>query len=215
MPTRNPRLLYSLLKPAAFLQVRHPTRGRLALLSLGVGLFAAVVAASARELNIIGPNGLVAGINGLFQALPGFYIAALAAIATFDGAKKGYDLDQVWPEPSPWMIDPDGAERHPTRRHFLALLFGYLSFSSLMLYLIGVFATVAAPFTHSECPTWLPVLRVAFAGLYTCWLAHIIGTTCLGLYFLAHRFHAAPAPFRAAAFLDRQTRLPEHEDTEA
>jgi hypothetical protein len=58
-------------------------------------------------------------MNSLFQALQGLYIAALAAIATFDEAKRGYDLDGFWTYPAAILREADGHDRPLMRRHLV------------------------------------------------------------------------------------------------
>jgi hypothetical protein len=194
----NQILRGSLLKPLLYLQVRHAARRSVCVSSMLVGFAMAVLFLLFRNLNVIGSNGIVVGVNGLFQALPGFYIAALAAIATFDGSKRGYNLDEPW-ETDPAILDEqDGNERELTRRHFLALLFGYLSFSSLFIYFLGLLAQVVPPILRELDPSLTVFLRVIFGLLYGCWVSHVIFTTCLGLYFLAHRFHTGKKPSETA-----------------
>lgn len=75
------------------------------------------------NFNFFGRDGLLPGINGLFQILSGFYVAALAGIAVFDGRPRGYDLDSAWNDTPPKLSQIGDNEKIITRRHFLALMF--------------------------------------------------------------------------------------------
>jgi hypothetical protein len=169
--------------------VRHAARSSV---WAGSALFAFIVLATVLILpnfNFFGRDGLLPGINGLFQILPGFYVAALAAIAVFDGRPRGYDLDSAWNDAPPTLSQIGDNDKIITRRHFLALMFGYLAFSSLILYLIGIFALSIAEYGDIINEFISFYVKVLFIFIYNIWLGHIIGTTWLGLYFLSHRFH--------------------------
>lgn len=78
-----------------------------------------------RPVPILGGSGLVYWVNELLQVLIGFYIAALAAVASFDRAS----LDQkIEGEGVTLRVLRQGdlVDRSLTRRAFISLMFGYL-----------------------------------------------------------------------------------------
>lgn len=68
-------------------------------------------------------------ILNFLQTMPGFYIAALAAISTFNN--PGMDKEMIGSTP----IDKE--RKKMTRRRFLAQSFSYLTFLSIVLLIIG------------------------------------------------------------------------------
>jgi len=176
----------SVLKPVDYLLVRQRVKRRVDWSSLLLGGACGLALSFVPSFNVIYSNGLVAGVNGLFQALPGFYVAALAAIAVFDGAKRGYDLDEPWRYEPAYIID-QGEEDRLSRRRFLSLLFGYLALSSFGIYFLGLIVSLVGPALRNW--TYLPVVRAGFMCIYSAWIAHVVATTCFGLYFLSHRMH--------------------------
>tara|TARA_B100000378_G_C18007712_1_gene399504 strand:+ start:151 stop:726 length:576 start_codon:yes stop_codon:yes gene_type:complete len=146
---------------------------------------------------------LLFGIPGLFGrqfftnglsviiSLPGFLIAALAAVATF----KNDSLDKEIPHPSPTIsVKFQGVPEKIslTYRVFLSLLFGYLaSFTLVLSFLLS--AALSAPAGGLKC--WVNVSYVCaatteiarFSGLFL--LIHTLVVTLYGLYYVAWRMH--------------------------
>jgi hypothetical protein len=89
-------------------------------------------------------NGVFSSIASLVQGLPGFYIAALAAIAVFQ--RDGFDMPLPAPAPTIRVkIGTGWITIELTRRRLLTLLFGYLSALSFVLFLLILFLNAAAP----------------------------------------------------------------------
>lgn len=123
------------------------------------------------------------------SVLPGFYIAALAAIATFQKP----DIDNLMPEPTPRLSVEIGGHANViglTRRRFLCHLFAFLCWESLTLMIICVFAGIAGPgaLTHLS-PSIAYWAKVGFSFVVLLGFWQMICTTCLGLYYLGDRLH--------------------------
>lgn len=119
---------------------------------------------------------------GFLQTIPGFYIAALAAISTFSSTTM--DDDMVDPSPQ-----KDGA--NISRRFFLSQLFAYLSALSLF----GYFVTIVARYLSSldilvgcSKKVYLIVYFIS-TSLYVAIISQLIILTGLGLYYLGDRIH--------------------------
>ena len=126
---------------------------------------------------LLSEKGLLARVNELLQVLVGFYVASLAAVATFPNVA----LDQ--------QVKNSTLDGKPlTRRRFLSLLFGYLAFGSLVLYVSGVFAMLLQPALHQvkvACP--LVVYVASFLYLAAC--ANLVSVSLLGLYYLIEKIY--------------------------
>lgn len=141
-----------------------------------------------KPIAILGEHGLVYWVNELLQVLIGFYIAALAAIASFDRDA----LDQKIEGDGVFLLDSsdDGEERtFLTRRAFLSLMFGYLSLLSIVLYCVGL----AASLLHSNIQLIdsdvIPWLRGIFLFAYGLFFAQMLTITLVALFYLADRIH--------------------------
>jgi hypothetical protein len=132
-------LIGQLLRPFGYLTIKHPYKWIVDWLypAILAGLSFAAILLAYPAAKVIEPNGLVSMTLSFVQSLPGFYIAALAAIATFGRA----DIDDVLPEPTPKVIVTLRGQENTidlTRRRFLAMLFAFLTGESILIVLISI-----------------------------------------------------------------------------
>ncbi|WP_143281105.1 hypothetical protein [Burkholderia pseudomallei] len=159
----------------------------LILSAISTAMFAAL--ALIRPLSVIGDGGLVAKVVMVIQTLPGFYIAALAAIATFNRI----DIDRLMPAPSPRLNVLVRGQKVPmdlTRRRFLCVLLAFLTAESLILLIGAVFGQTIGPAIRA-----LINEKYHFAALYfglffyllLFWQMMVV--TFVGLFYLGDRIH--------------------------
>lgn len=119
---------------------------------------------------------------GFLQTIPGFYIAALAAISTFSSTTM--DEDMVEPAPQ-----KDGVTI--SRRFFLSQLFAYLSALSLLAYFITIVARYLSSLDVLVGCSKIVYLAIYFisTALYVAIISQLIILTGLGLYYLGDRIH--------------------------
>lgn len=190
-------MLLELLRPFSYLTIRHRS-----MMPYWVNFFLPTVAATVAvalvwlldlRVDVFGANGLVSKMQSFVQGLPGFYIAALAAIATFNNP----DMDKAMPGESPTMfVTYNGARTKVkvTRRRFLSVMFAYLTACSLMLTLISV-ATVslADPLTSVLPKQVFGTAKVLFCTAYLTCVAQLVFVTLWGLFYLGERIHTPNA----------------------
>jgi hypothetical protein len=150
-------------------------------------------------MNVWAANGLVASAQGFIQGLPGFYIAALAAVATF-GA-QGSSLDKVIPEPTPTLSTRFAGtwiDMKLTRRRFLCFLFSYLTALSIVLCLYAYYAQAIAAPARRLLPSSVDLLSWIAIAVYIFFVFQLVVVTLWGLYYLGDRMHQpdphAPMP---------------------
>lgn len=141
-----------------------------------------------------GERGFLTGVLGAVSLLPGFYIASLAAVATFGGAH----MDEIMPHPAPKVFirtaQTQGSD-DLTRRMFLSYLFGYLAIASLLLvaacFVIGVIAPGIRVLIEMQWPlSAMPIilgLKTGLVFLVSFVLGSILVTTLHGTYYLMER----------------------------
>lgn len=141
------------------------------------------------DLNVLGNGGLLALSSGLLAALVGFFIAALAAVATFPNRAIDKPLDRT---PAILHDYEEGVDEVLSRRRFLCYLFGYLSFFSLCIFIFNVSVLVvrssllAYAVAHPDSKS---VLEYCFVSLYVFAFFHLACVCLLGLHFLIYRLH--------------------------
>ncbi|WP_282876237.1 hypothetical protein [Pseudomonas peli] len=143
---------------------------------------------------VFGGQGVVVGVTSYLQVVSGFYIASLAAIATFN--KDAMDKKMAGDPPTltvrvKGVLKPEEL----TRRRFLCFLFGYLSFISILLYFVGVGANLVAPHLAVEYSENGHYFKWIFSVIYIFFGYNLICTTLLGLYYMADRIHRVDPSF--------------------
>lgn len=138
---------------------------------------------------VFGSYGYVPEVGSLISILPGFYIAALAAIATFD--RPSMDEPITKPTPQKHILrDGKKIKISLTRRHFLASLFAFLVAESILIILICL---VTNSFVHSIAAIVPTVARtpmlIAFLFFLNFLLGQLLACTFFGLYYLGERLH--------------------------
>lgn len=104
--------------------------------------------------DISGSTGLVAGLVGFIANLPGFFIAALAAVATFNKN----DIDELMANPPKIEIIHHGNPLmvEMTRRRFLCVLFSYLTAISIIIVVLGKFSLyIETGYAYKTVIVWL------------------------------------------------------------
>ena len=186
-------MLTDLLRPFSFLTISHPTRKPLIISWLTPALIAALIvgvgALINHNVNVFGASGLINRVLGFIQSLPGFYIAALAAIATFNNR----DMLKLMPGiPPVGTVDYNGfPERVPmTRRRFLSSMFAYLTALSIVLTLFAVgMLAVAEPIKAALPVASYPFVKGAVTYFFLMFTCQMVAVTFWGLYYLGDKLH--------------------------
>ena len=132
---------------------------------------------------------IVVALSALLQIMPGFYIAALAAISTFNGPNMDTELSGASVKLRAWE-NGELSERPLSRRRFLAYLFGYLSFLSLMLFIGGIVLLKINPTVFlTFWPTFASVVNKIIFFFFLFFFSQMFILTLLGLFYLVDRIH--------------------------
>ena len=191
---------YQILRPLAFLSIGGPT---LNIYRWWLPALSAIVLSLAGWLlpagfDVVGDKSLSDYMATFFAALPGFFIAALAAVVAFSGG----DLDTEMPDVSVKIAAHGDVVRQPiTLRVFLSYLFAYLTILSFVGFFVCLGAVLIAPSIVKLLPpmsagsaTGIQLCKVAFTAVVSFLSASIVFCTAQGLYFLAERVHQTLLP---------------------
>jgi hypothetical protein len=177
-------VIYQLSRPFSYLKIQHEDKWIYDWLT--PTLLTAITTLVAYFFiplhDLVSSNGLVSQLTNFVANLPGFFIAALAAVATFNKN----DIDKLMANPPKIEILHHGSFLmvEMTRRRFLCVLFSYLTAISIFLVIgakIGLSLTV--PAEYYTCLSWLGYVVFMFV------LWQMILATILGLYYLGERLH--------------------------
>jgi hypothetical protein len=182
-----------LLRPLSYLSIEHRLKWKVDWLY--PFLLAILSTALVFCLKQFGPvslyadGGIIAKILGFVQALPGFYIAALAAIATFNKT----DIDKTMPAPAPKidiMVQGRSVAIELTRRRFLCSMFAFLTAESLLLIVLAIFASSTyIPLKAIIRESWQIWVSGLFTLTYFLLFWQMIVASFWGLYYLGDRLH--------------------------
>lgn len=162
-------------------------------LALFISIFLLIINLLDLSVNIFAEdNGFLGSITSFFQSMPGFYIAALAAIATFPSSS----MNRAMPEPTPYLLidkgekDEDKNRDFLSRRRFLCYMFAYLAFISIVFF----FLSVALSFIYSFSIFYISDFCLYAGYFLSCMvvfyiISQTIFITFLGLWYLGHRIH--------------------------
>ena len=176
------RVILQLLTPAKYLTIRATTYDKIWVDWVFPALAALVVTYAwvrwPAVVPLAGKSGLIESIGALMQVLVGFYVAALAAVATFTGSSLDENVIGMTMDGKPLR-----------RRLLLSYLFGYLALLSLALYVLMLFKGVpVAAAQHVIAPVGLAIKYVA-AFIYQFIFWQMIFVTLFGLFYLTDRIH--------------------------
>ena len=164
---------------------------------LTIGLVAIVVWIGA-PLAIFQHPGIAKWLIQLLALMIVFFLAALAAVATFE--RKGIDDRLAGDDATLSVRNRLGGgriRRNLSYRQFISYLFGYLSFLALLLFLFVIFATAGWPKIEQKTCV-VPIVHralveivdpVMFVVLFFA-LWQLFVTALLGIYFLTERIQS-------------------------
>ncbi|ASF48086.1 hypothetical protein [Methylovulum psychrotolerans] len=186
-------MLRHLLRPISYLSIDHKLKWEVDwLYPLILAIFSTILLFGLKQfgqVSLYADNGIIAKILGFVQVLPGFYIAALAAIATFNKT----DIDKIMPTPAPRIdiiVHGQSVAIELTRRRFLCSMFAFLTAESLMLIVLAIFAQSAyMPLKAIIQESWQVWVSGFFIMIFFLLFWQMIVASFWGLYYLGERLH--------------------------
>lgn len=186
-------MLTSLLRPFSYLSIRHVSWHLIFINWIFPFLFSTTISGLLFFANglvdVFSVNGLFAKLLGFIQTLPGFYLAALAAIATFDNP----DMGKLMPGAPPVMnVVHNGVltEIKLSRRRFLTSMFAFLTASSILLTLMVTGGLVSVDIVKSLFDQkFYALVKLIFSFCFFCIFFQLLTVTLWGLFYLGERIH--------------------------
>ena len=149
------------------------------------------------DANYFGDKGFLDRFGSFSAVLTGFYIAALVGVASFAASVGDLDDEIQVGKIRRFTENPDD-DPFLTRRQYVCAMFGYLSFSSLVLSVSAILLIVASTPIASAIRVAVPEYAVRISAIFGIFvvlvfnllLSHLLITTCYGLYYLIDRLYA-------------------------
>ncbi|MGS0675670.1 hypothetical protein [Shewanella sp. 125m-1] len=181
-------MLDKLLKPMSYIGIKHSEKRWFDIIipSILAVLVSIIIFNLPKPIALIGKDSLISLVNGILQILSGFYIASMAAVATFQ--REGMDEKMEGRPPKLKGIPL-------TRRNFLTYLFGYLAFMSIAMYFIGGFIQLSASSISYWTADLHALIKVICVTFYLFVVCNIMTTTVLGMHFLIDKIHREKPKF--------------------
>lgn len=140
-------------------------------------------------IDLIKDDGFIKTTSAFVANLPGFYVAALAAIATFNREQIDYPL--IGSTGTPFIevkvIKENGitvnSKENLTRRLFLCMLFAFLTALSIVIVMLNAYVSPVISISTNKLAHY--VYAVFF--IFLTWQLFV--TTFFGLYYLGDRIH--------------------------
>lgn len=187
-----------LLIPITFFSIQHGennSRGKIysfwtpAILAI---IFTLIQMLKASPELIVKENGIFATLSPLFSLFAAFFIAALAAIATFqngeiDKEMNSGDQSRTFIERNNSFGDPQNI--YLSRRQYLCYLFGYLSFATIIFVLTVSLFVIFKDVLFIKNSTILLTLNTILIFSFWFMLVQILLLTLLGLGFLTEKIN--------------------------
>lgn len=144
-------------------------------------------------VNVFGAGGLISSLTAFVQNLPGFFIAALSVVATFQKKEMDYFLAPPTPEIS-IKIDGRVGRIKVTRRRFLCLLFSFLTAQSIVLTILGIGLTSFAAYAKEVFIGGGLYISLFSIFSYFFIFFQMVIVTFWGLYYLSEKMFQGETP---------------------
>ena len=190
---KNTSMIEVLLSPFSYLSIKHEQKRFVdwtlpIIVTLACMLLSAIAISPSRVgAPILGT--LLSDMLSFTQNLPGFYIAALAAIATFNKIS----MDYVMPKPAPTLNVKEGKKSikiEMTRRRFLCLMFAFLTAQSIFLCIILMLGKfIYIPTMQDIQDNYRIATTFAYMFVILFMFFQIVITTFWGIFYLGYKLH--------------------------
>lgn len=182
-----------LLRPFSYLTIKHEQKWQVDwLYPMILSVLSTMIIFIMRhfgQISLYTDGGMISKILNFIQVLPGFYIAALAAIATFNRT----DIDKTMPAPPPEInieISGQNVLIKLTRRRFLCSMFAFLTAECITIIVLCIFTQAL----YEPIKTIIPIsIQIWVSGLFVLifftlfW--QMIIASFWGLFYLGERLH--------------------------
>lgn len=185
-------IFIKLLSPLSYLKIKHKQKRFIdfTMPLIFAGLVSVVYLMLPKPFSLFGVNGIILSTSSFLQFLTGFYVASLAAIATFPNKNMDVVTDGI-----PLLLKG----RALSRRQYISYMFGYLAFLGGALVIFEIIVKALYP----NIVIWLGlineqsflILKVSFILFYFFYIFQLLLITMYALYYLTEKIHESKTEF--------------------
>ena len=178
-------VLYQLCRPFSYYFISHRDHLLYVLFipAFLAGLTVSISFFSGLEI-FLEDKGIINEINSVIVGLPGFFIAALAAVSSFNKPEIDKEFDPPLYFYARYADDEEKIETPISRRRLLCMLFSNLTAVSLLLLIFSkIFLKIDL---KDDEAVFLPLLGV-FLYFFVVW--QMLVSTFLGLFYMGEKMH--------------------------
>lgn len=150
------------------------------------------------HVDFFSKDGVVSNLSVFTSTLIGFYITALGVVATFGGNNTSLDDYITTKQGKIYVKDNCNGQLYLTRRRYVCLMFGYLSFLAIIFYLTSIFIIYFSPlvkyYLASSFCFYIIVKSLVIIYLFSIFI-HMILTSLIGIYYLTYKIHVMKPDF--------------------
>lgn len=181
-------IFYQLTRPVSYLFIKHRDKYLYdwVIPSLALGVLAVV--SYVMKLTLLDMYDFLAGVSEFLSSLPGFFVAALAAIATFNRLDIDKPMAGEDPPKVETLINTQYRDVELSRRRFLCMLFSFLAVQSIVLSVVGLIPE-SFGFYNDDQVLVSDYVAYGFIASYFFFTMQLLTATMHGMYYLGDRIH--------------------------
>ncbi|MDN7131758.1 hypothetical protein JNO04_05235 [Halomonas sp. MC140] len=183
-------IVYQLTRPVSYLFIKHADKYIYDwvvpfVLLVVSAILMIIFSASVFEIYL-----LVEKVADFLGSLPGFFIAALAAIATFNRLDIDKPMAGKNPPKVETLVNTQYLEVELSRRRFLCMLFSFLTMQSIILSVFGFLPEVFGFYSKDNMVMNISAFAsISFLLIYFFFAFQLLAATMHGMYYLGDRIH--------------------------
>ncbi|TLF46040.1 hypothetical protein FEI13_17275 [Halomonas urmiana] len=181
-------IFYQLTRPVSYLFIKHKDKYIYDWVVPSVTLAALSALSYFMSFQLIDMYRFLAGVSGFLSSLPGFFVAALAAIATFNRLDIDKPMAGENPPKVETLINTQYRDVELSRRRFLCMLFSFLAVQSIVLSVVGLIPESFGFYGDGKINVSGNV-AYSFLAFYFFFAIQLLTATMHGMYYLGDRIH--------------------------
>ncbi|WP_252106660.1 MULTISPECIES: hypothetical protein [unclassified Halomonas] len=183
-------IIYQLTRPVSYLFIKHSDKYIYDWVVPSILLVTTSVLFFLLSIDFFNLYLLVGKISTLLAALPGFFIAALAAVATFNRLDIDKPMSKENPPKIETLINTQYKDMPLSRRRFLCMLFSFLTVQSIFLSFLGFIPESFVFYDPSNSNVLIHHgVSIAYFLVFFFFFFQLLTTTMHGLYYLGDKIH--------------------------